>query len=213
MVNCHDKCERKRVRHPSCAFLQGSTSHASSKPKPTSGPAARRRVQDVVLALGLLFSLSACSVHPDKPSCNDHFDFGETGQYLRNELGVVLDARTGNTWFACNAGQRFYAGRCLGDPARLNWEEANRFASDFAVLSGGSWRLPTSNEMQSLVERRCVNPAVNPQVFPGIQSSNYWTSSPTWWGAQFACALNTTNGRLFCRNSRQIQMPFMLIRD
>lgn len=175
-------------------------------------PAAARG-KALMITLGATLLLAACSVHPDKPSCRDFFEFADTGPYLRNELGLVLDTRSGTTWFACNAGQRFYAGRCLGDPARLNWEEATRFAEDFSVLSGGRWRLPSSVEMQSVVERRCHNPSINPQAFPGVLSSNYWTSSPTWWGAQFACALNTTNGSLFCRNSRRLEMPFMLVRD
>lgn len=165
------------------------------------------------MTLACVSMVGACSIQTDKPTCQDFFEYGDTGPFLRDEFGIAVDSRSGTVWFACGAGQRYSGDRCLGESVRLEWDEALSYANDFSIYSLGKWRLPTDREMQSLGNRQCENPVVNPQVFPGIESNNYWTSSPTWWGKQFACAFNTTNGSLFCRNTKKLKMRFLLVRD
>lgn len=166
------------------------------------------------LALALLaWATTGCADGEQPPSCRETFGFGDTGAYRIDESGLVFDSRTGLTWFACNAGQRYRDRRCFGEPVRQDWEGAQAFARDFSVFSSVGWRVPTASELRSLTESGCANPVVNPQAFPGILVSNYWTSSPTWRGKQFACSVNMLNGSLFCRSVKTLEMPFLLVRD
>lgn len=100
--------------------------------------------------------------------------------------GAVLDRLTGLTWLQ-NAG-------CL--PA-TGWQNAlataNQLASGQCGLNDGSapgdWRLPNMNELRSLLDFGCVNPALsdgtgtgcyatdtNP-VFSNVRVGLYWSSS------------------------------------
>ena len=49
-----------------------------------------------------------------------------------------------------------------------------------ATLGAGSndWRLPNRTELASLVERKCVAPAINSGIFPGTPSQSFWSGSP-----------------------------------
>ena len=49
------------------------------------------------------------------PACDDLFsDKNDTGSFLAQKNGLVLDSRTGLTWYSCSAGQRFQDNECLG---------------------------------------------------------------------------------------------------
>ena len=59
------------------------------------------------------------------------------------------------------------------------------------TLAGGGWRLPTPDELLSIVDTRFI-PTVDPTYFPGTPSDFFWSSSPVagspglWWGVHFA---------------------------
>ena len=174
---------------------------------------AAKRVQQASAIALMALLLGACDRADELPSCGDASMAGETLSFVSSESGVTVDSETGANWYVCNAGQRFYKGRCTGTPVRASLADAQGFAKDFSSATGSSWRLPTSDEMRSLVEDKCANPVISPHVFPGIEVANYWTSSPSRWGDSFGCALNTFNGSHFCGHSSLQQMPFLLIKD
>ena len=39
------------------------------------------------------------------------------------------------------------------------------------------WRLPNIKELISIVERKCIRPALNTAVFPAVHFDKFWTSS------------------------------------
>jgi hypothetical protein len=74
------------------------------------------------------------------------------------------DNRTGLIWTSGNVGG-----------GRMTWAEAEKTAA--AV--GEGFRLPTVDELQTLVDRTKYNPALRgAEFFIGPESSYYWTSSP-----------------------------------
>ncbi|HWE48456.1 MAG TPA: DUF1566 domain-containing protein [Bryobacteraceae bacterium] len=116
-----------------------------------------------------------------------------TRRFTDNRDGTVTDSNTGLIWLK-NAG-------CF-DPA--NWADAlakvNALATGGCGLSDGStagqWRLPNTNELESMVDVSASNPALTPgNPFTGVSLSIYWSStsyfggqagSPSAWAIQFS---------------------------
>jgi hypothetical protein len=83
---------------------------------------------------------------------------------------TVLDNGTGRTW------QRgVSASTCSWADAKTYCQGLN--SSSFGGLSSG-WRLPTVKELQSLLDIRAYNPAIDTTAFPGTASDYFWSSSP-----------------------------------
>ncbi|QVL49258.1 MAG: DUF1566 domain-containing protein [Thiocapsa sp.] len=98
-------------------------------------------------------------------------------RYQDNGNGTVTDRATGLIWKQCAEG-RSGAGCATGSAQTFTWQAALQHA-EAAVFAGSSlWRLPNKNELASLVERRCYDPAINATFFPNTPSSVLWSSSP-----------------------------------
>jgi Protein of unknown function (DUF1566) len=83
----------------------------------------------------------------------------------------VYDWQTDLTWQRCAMGQRWVqSSGCLGDPAKFTFDEAQ-------VLTNGKSRVPTIEELQSIVAEYCSEPAVDPVLFPGTPSEQFWSNA------------------------------------
>lgn len=160
--------------------------------------------------LAVLF-LAGCDRYTELPVCGAYFQTARTEGFELDAQGSALHKASGLRWYRCSAGQRFANGQCVGDALLLNQEDAQKYARDFSASSGRSWRLPTIQEMNSIREDRCVNPALNPHVFPAIRVDNYWTSSRSLNGPGLGCTTYTYNGNSFCKEARSIERPFLLV--
>ena len=86
--------------------------------------------------------------------------------------GEVHDKETGLIWQRCSLGQHWTDGSgCAGPVIQLTWSDAMRRAED-------GWRLPTRDELSTLVLPMC-EPAINESLFPNMQfdKPNYWSST------------------------------------
>jgi len=95
-----------------------------------------------------------------------------TSRYVING-GTVYDKTTDLTWHRCSVGQRWSEGvGCVSVVQEVDWNEA------MSPHSGG-WRLPTKDELQTLVAPTCQNPAINEEAFPDMDLNNifYWSST------------------------------------
>lgn len=95
--------------------------------------------------------------------------------------GVVQHEPTGLQWSRCALGQTFNAGRCDGSAGVFFWDEA-RDAVDQLNRTGElagfrDWRLPTVEELRSLVEECREAPAINTDIFPDTPWSGFWTAT------------------------------------
>lgn len=101
----------------------------------------------------------------------------------------VFDKETKLTWQRCALGQKWQDGAgCLGEPQQLSWSDATRLK--------GAWRLPTKEELNTLVSDACLR-NVNTEAFPGIslQYPSYWSSSET--EPNLTWTVDLTNGHAF----------------
>ncbi len=76
----------------------------------------------------------------------------------------------------CAIGQNWSGTTCTAAPTALTWSQALQAAT--AV--GNGWRLPNAKELESVLDRRCAVPSVDPTVFPGATSDRFWSSTPGW---------------------------------
>jgi hypothetical protein len=86
---------------------------------------------------------------------------------------TVLDEVSHLLWQRCSVGQQWKDGSgCTGAVKPLTWVDAKQEQS-------GGWRLPTRDELVSLVSKACAKPTIDSAAFPGMEadSLNYWTAT------------------------------------
>jgi len=67
-----------------------------------------------------------------------------------------------------------------GKAEELTWDESMQRAKMLSFAGYLDWRLPSKNELLSLVHKACGSPAINSQVFPNTKQDDwwYWSASP-----------------------------------
>ena len=161
----------------------------------------------------LLLLLAGCGDQRNQPNCGDVYESRiDQHDFDVFDGGMALHRPTGLTVTQCAVGQRMVNYRCRGDSLKLSWDEAMTYASEIAEKTGEPWRLPRKDEIPDILERDCINPAANPFVFPDLEVANFWTSSKGLHQDQFRCSIYTYQGRVFCRQLRDISQPFLLVK-
>lgn len=95
--------------------------------------------------------------------------------YTDNGNGTVTHAASGLIWQKCLAGQTWNGNACEGAASLLSWAEASNVTSTLAGKR--DWRLPTVEELLTLVDYTRTAPAINDTIFPGTPATYFWTSS------------------------------------
>ena len=176
-------------------------------------PKGRRRTPIAVSLLSLTMLLSSCDNYRTAATCADHIAIGDRGGFITDDKGLARDPSSDTIWYRCPGGKHFSNYICKGEGLHLNWSEATNYAVEFSEKSGIVWRLPTNDEMKSIIEPSCIAPAINQNVFPSPEVANYWTSSGSWQRKTFKCSVNSYNGSLSCRQPKFVQQPFLLVMD
>ena len=81
-------------------------------------------------------------------------------------------------WMRCELGQTWDGTTCSGSSQAYQWSAALQAADGYAFADYSDWRVPNKNELASIVERACYNPAINTMAFPDAPASDVWSSSP-----------------------------------
>ncbi len=121
----------------------------------------------ILLVLLSVLSLAANAAQ----TCADDI-IATSGPFTVNTDNTVTDTATGLTWMRCSLGQS--GSDCSeGVAKRYTWSAAlNEVANNYS-----GWRLPNIKELNSIVELKCFDPAINTTIFPNTQN-NYLSSSP-----------------------------------
>jgi len=65
----------------------------------------------------------------------------------------------------------------LCDGKYVNYADAEKAAEAL----GEGWRLPTRQELESILDLSRHDPAIDTSIFPDTKSDWYWSSTPTAW--------------------------------
>lgn len=97
-------------------------------------------------------------------------------QFADNGDGTVTDSKSGLMWAKCAEGLSG-SGCTIGSADGYTWQEALDMAAGKSLAGYDDWRLPNINELHSIVEEQCGDPAINLAVFPNTPSSVFWSAS------------------------------------
>ncbi|MBB1077631.1 DUF1566 domain-containing protein, partial [Rhodoferax sp. 4810] len=126
--------------------------------------------------------------------------------------GTVIDNRTGLMWKTCSEGQTWSGVTCNGAAATYNWSGALALTPvTFADYS--DWRLPSANELLSLVENCRSGSAINDELFPNTPNTAFWSSSPFANGTTGAWCVGFDNGSLLSYGRDSLGNSARLVRD
>src|SRR5210317_315317 len=90
-----------------------------------------------------------------------------TAQFFE-EANLVRDVRNNVIWYRCTLGKvwDYDTDTCTGETVRLNQEELLIAIKQAEQQLGGSWRLPTRDELETLVCEGCEPPKIREKYFP-----------------------------------------------
>lgn len=101
--------------------------------------------------------------------------------YVDHGNGTVTHMPNGLMWQRCAKGQTWTGYSCNGMLGIYGWLQARSFTDNFAGQA--DWRLPTQEELLSLVDYTTDSPSLNSGVFPNTDmypktlTSKFWSAS------------------------------------
>ncbi len=102
-------------------------------------------------------------------------------RYADQGNSTIVDMQTHLHWMRYALGQIWNGKTNISEAKRYTWQEALN-AADILNTSGGfagyqDWRVPTIDELKTLVERG-KKPTINHSMFPATPLSLFWSSTP-----------------------------------
>jgi hypothetical protein len=139
----------------------------------------------VTLSCAQMFSVDA------REACDDNIkrNTPDTDFEYLAQGAVVRHMNTGLEWRRCPEGMAFSAGTavdhsrgaCKGAASTFSLAGARQFQEKANAGAGRDaapdWRLPTMQELASIVEEACQIPAINTAVFPDTPVTWFWADS------------------------------------
>ena len=116
-------------------------------------------------------------------------------RYEVNET-EVLDTQTGLIW------QKYFT-------ENLTYNQALEYADRESRETGLPWRVPTVDELASLVDRDRMTPASG---FPNMPETWFWSSSPYVGDANYAWYVDFYDGYVYF-NYRSLNLAVRLVRN
>ncbi|TGK06812.1 DUF1566 domain-containing protein [Leptospira semungkisensis] len=97
--------------------------------------------------------------------------------FTDNGDGTVTDSATSLVWQQCSSG--LSGSTCsTGTASTYTWQNALSYCNTLS-LSSKSWRVPSINELKSIIDRSRVAPTISQTFFPEASSSTALWSSTT----------------------------------
>ncbi len=104
-----------------------------------------------------------------------------TNEFELPRDGTIVHNRTNLQWAQCALGQSWSRDFCTGQAQPFEWNAARQAIEQInqsGELAGyRDWRLPTREELETIVEKCREAPSINANVFPNTPWAGFWTSS------------------------------------
>ncbi len=154
-----------------------------------------RALRAFLVCLGALLATPAFA-NCSNLVANNHEKTPDAG-LTDNANQTVTHTATGLIWKQCPQGLSG-AGCATGTAATYNWQNALKQGQAENFVTQTDWRLPSRNELLSIVESACASNMINSTRFPNAPANaNFWTSTPAdEANPSLARAVNFTNGTL-----------------
>lgn len=148
----------------------------------------------LLISSSLSYANQNCDNTKDKSTPTERFIIN-TGF----ETGTVTDTKTNLMWKTCIEG--LYGPNCQqGYPYKSKWRDSFNIAKQSTFATYTDWRIPSKEELNSLVETACNSPAINQDVFLGNNNLFVWTNKQYItrryyfaWGVDFTSGENYTD--------------------
>lgn len=122
----------------------------------------------------------------------------DRSKFVVEASGVVVDLTTGLMWQRCPMGYEWKNSACVlpaGAITTFSWDQALEQAAKMRNFAGFTdWRIPNKNELGSIVDYACAQPALDTNLFPETQPTGYWSNSPNTFTPMRAWAVNFAYG-------------------
>ncbi|MCH1483688.1 MAG: DUF1566 domain-containing protein [Alphaproteobacteria bacterium] len=126
---------------------------------------------------------------------------------------LVVDLRHGVDWLRCTVGQVWNGTGCEGEIVRLNHQDIEVAVKQAGDQLGGTWRLPSLEELEDLLCKSCQRPLIDPEFFPGTEPEPYWTGERNSMSKRHYFSVNFFNGWVYGRFLPTQSLAVRLVRD
>lgn len=106
-------------------------------------------------------------------------------------FGLLIEAPAAND--AGTPAPKLEWSHTLLDGKSVTYEAAEKAVAEL----GDGWRLPTRQELESILDLSRHDPAIDTDKFPDTKSAYYWTSSPCAWRASAVWVVGFSSGGAF----------------
>ena len=138
-----------------------------------------------------------------------------SGRYRNLDDGTLLDTCTGLQWMRCPLGQSWDGRTCCGEAVSCKWNDLSERVAAFNHQGGYAghrdWRVPTINELRTLIDEGTRNPATDRGAFPETRGW-FWSSTLGPYGSSSAWFVNFNHGNVFT-NFQSNAFYVRLVRD
>ena len=143
---------------------------------------------------------------------------GNTSQALSSSFypkdHIVIDLSKNIEWLRCSVGQQWNGETCFGETMLMNHAVIVQAIDIANQQLGPSWRLPTLEELQSLVCKKCAKgKKFDAKVFPNTDPRAYWTGEKNSMSKGSYWTVNFFTGHKFGRFYPEQEMAVRLVRD
>ncbi len=125
----------------------------------------------------------------------------------------IIDLKNKIEWMTCPVGMVWKVNTCTGEAKKFEL----KFVPEIIKLANnqleGSWRLPTRNELESLICLKCEKVKINLKIFPKTPPEPFWTKDKNFWQPKFNWIVNFLNGNTFGRYPGYKPNYIRLVRD